>query len=110
MPTGTTTGLSSMRIGPILTTSGTTMVALLSVSRKFLHFSPVRFWAVSGEFSFVSFPFHPPSILPISLSGSDNAMYLLFSIDFVFHQIILSIFFVLGKSVVMGVVLLCVVF
>ena len=48
--------------------------------RNSLHFSPVL---RSGEFCFVSCPFHPPSIRPTSSSLSDKAMYFLLSSDFV---------------------------
>lgn len=43
--------------------------------RNFLHFSPVR----AGEFCFASWPYHPPSCLPTSSSGTDSATYFLFS-------------------------------
>ncbi len=47
-----------------------------------------------GEFCFVSCPFQPPSIFPISSSGSDSARYFLLSIDFVSQTIIKRIFIV----------------
>ncbi len=66
--------------------------------RKSLHFS---LNLVFGEFclsvgalaktDFTSCPFQPPSILPISSSGADSAMYFLLSKDFVSHKIISSI-------------------
>lgn len=40
-----------------------------------------------GEFCFVSWPFQPPSIRPISLSFSDKARYFLSSSDLVSHKI-----------------------
>ena len=46
-----------------------------------LLFSPIQ-----GEFCFVSCPFQPPSIFPISSKGPERAMYFLSSIDFVSHN------------------------
>ena len=57
------------------------------VARNFLHFSP----AFAGEFCFASCPFQPPSILPISSTFTDKAIYFLLSRDFVSHRTISSI-------------------
>ena len=51
--------------------------------RNSLHFSP-RF---GGAEFFVSWPFHPPSILPTSSVASEIAIYFLASSDFVSHRI-----------------------
>lgn len=53
--------------------------------RNSLHFSP-NF--VLGEFCFNICPLQPPSILPISSSGKDRAIYFLLSKDLVSHKII----------------------
>lgn len=52
-------------------------------SRNSLHFSPA---VVVGEFCFTSWPFHPPSIFPISSMWTDRAIYFLLSIDFDSHK------------------------
>lgn len=62
----------------------------LFVSRNLLHFSPSRddflvAW-FAGEFCFVSWPFQPPSILPISFKGTDRTTYFLLSRDLVSHK------------------------
>lgn len=57
--------------------------------RNSLHFSLAY---LVGEFCFVSCPFHPPSILPISANFSDKAIYFLVSSDLVSQRIISSIF------------------
>lgn len=44
-----------------------------------------------GEFCFVSWPFHPPSILPMSSSDADNALYFLLSSVLVSQSTIKSI-------------------
>lgn len=49
---------------------------------------------ISGEFCFVSCPFHPPSILPTSSSFSERCIYFLSSKDFVSHKIIRRTFMV----------------
>ena len=54
--------------------------------RNSLHFSPYFL----GEFCFVSWPFHPPSILPISSSITDRVIYFLSSKDFVSQRIMRS--------------------
>jgi len=59
------------------------------LARNSLHFS---LYILSGEFCFVSCPFHPPSIFPISLTFSERAMYFLLSKDLVSHNIIRNIF------------------
>ena len=59
-----------------------------SPCRNSLHFSP----AFAGEFCFASWPFQPPSILPVSSSFTDRAIYFLLSRDFVSQIIIKSIF------------------
>lgn len=46
---------------------------------------------LSGEFCFVSCPFHPPSIFPISSIFTEMAIYFLLSNDFVSQRIIKSI-------------------
>jgi len=56
--------------------------------RNSLHFSP----AFAGEFCFTSWPFQPPSMRPISSSGSESAAYFLLSKDFVSQRIIKNIF------------------
>lgn len=56
-------------------------------SRNSLYFSP----AFAGEFCFVSWPFQPPSILPVSSVRSEIAIYFLSSMDFVSHSTIKSI-------------------
>ena len=48
--------------------------------RNSLHFSPR---SCGAEFCLVSCPFHPPSILPTSSSGSESAAYFFVSSDFV---------------------------
>ena len=50
-------------------------------SRNSLHFTPAPHGA--GVFCFVSCPFHPPSILPTSSSGSESAAYFFVSSDLV---------------------------
>lgn len=55
--------------------------------RNLLHFS-----LLSGEFCFCNWPFHPPSILPISFIFIETAMYFLSSTDFVSQRTIKSIF------------------
>jgi hypothetical protein len=45
-----------------------------------------------GEFCFVSCPFHPPSIFPISSKGAESAIYFALSNDFASQRIINSIF------------------
>lgn len=60
------------------------------LSRKLFHFSLNKF----GEFCFISCPFQPPSILPISSNGLDKCIYFLSSSDFVSQSIIKSIFIV----------------
>ena len=52
--------------------------------RNLLHFSPI----LLGEFCFCSWPFQPPSILPISSIFTDRAMYFLLSNDLVSQSII----------------------
>lgn len=63
------------------------------VAGKSFHFSP---FFLSGEFSFescfTSWPFHPPSIFPISSIFNDRAMYFLLSSDFVSQRIMRSTF------------------
>ena len=54
-------------------------------SRNSHHFSPD---ILLGEFCFVSCPFQPPSIFPISSKWTDRAIYLLSSRDFVSHKTI----------------------
>ncbi len=49
-----------------------------------LHFSPV----FAGEFCFPSWPFQPPSILPISSIFIEKEIYFLLSSDFVSQSII----------------------
>lgn len=56
--------------------------------RNSLHFSPIPL----GEFCFSNWPFHPPSILPISSIFTERVMYFLSSIDFVSQRTIRSIF------------------
>lgn len=56
--------------------------------RNSFHFSLVN----AGEFCFVSCPFQPPNILPISSIFSDNTIYFLSSIDLVSHKTIKSTF------------------
>ncbi|TSC55624.1 MAG: hypothetical protein Greene071421_549 [Parcubacteria group bacterium Greene0714_21] len=51
-----------------------------------LHFSPL--W---GEFCFCSWPFHPPSILPISSILREMAIYFLLSSDLASQSIIKNI-------------------
>lgn len=72
----TTMAGGSTRIGLTLTTTGATMVRLLGPSRNFFHFSPDF---LSGEFCFMICPCQPPSCLPATASGSDNAVYFLVS-------------------------------
>ena len=60
----------------------------VSVPRKSLHFS----LPAGGEFCLISWPFQPPSILPISSRGKDRAMYFLLSSDLVSQVIKSSIF------------------
>jgi len=69
--------------------------------RKSLHFSPNYL----GEFCFVSCPFHPPSIFPISSIFSERKAYFLVSNDFVSHKIIrniLSVSFFLIANLTQG--------
>lgn len=47
----------------------------------------ISFLSYLGEFCFVSCPFHPPSILPISSIFSPRWIYFLLSSDFVSHSI-----------------------
>ena len=70
--TGTTTGS---------TTTGIVRIRLLP-SQIFLFLSHNY---LLGEFYFVSWPFHPPSILPISFKGKDRAVYFLLSKLLVSH-------------------------
>lgn len=56
--------------------------------RNSFHFSPIKM----GEFCFVSWPFHPPSIFPISSTGKDRAIYFLLSSDLVSQRTISNIF------------------
>src|SRR3989344_3026475 len=55
--------------------------------RNSLHFSSVRL-CDSGEFCFCSCPAQPPSILPMSSSWIERAIYFLSRNDFVSHKII----------------------
>jgi len=74
------TVVGSMRTTTILTTVGIVRTGSRSSPRKSLHFSPT---ILLGEFCFASCPFQPPSILPTSASGSESAMYLFCSSEFV---------------------------
>jgi len=56
--------------------------------RNLFHFSPY----LLGEFCFCSWPYQPPSILPISSIFTDRAIYLLSSRDFVSQSIIKNTF------------------
>lgn len=58
-----------------------------SPPRNSLHFSP----AFVGEFCFISCPFHPPRLRPISSSFIDSAIYFLLSNDFDSQRIISNI-------------------
>lgn len=60
--------------------------------RNSLYFSPNNYCL--GEFCFVSCPFQPPSILPITFIFSDSEIYFLLSSDFVSQSTIKSIFIV----------------
>ena len=86
-PTGTMMVVGSTPTMTDLTTTGTTMVVSRSLSRNSLHFSPY----LLGEFCFVSWPFHPPSIFPTSSSITERVIYFLSSKDFVSQRIIKSI-------------------
>lgn len=66
------TVVGSTRTTTIPTTSGIVRTASPSSSRNSLHFSPAF---LLGEFCFASCPCHPPSIFPISESGSERAIY-----------------------------------
>ena len=58
--------------------------------RNSLHFSPRS----GGVEFFVSWPFQPPSIFPISSTTSESAIYFLVSSDFASHKIMSSILIV----------------
>lgn len=93
--TGTTTRVSGTGTTTDLTTTSTPTTRLRCLRNSF-HFSS----ALAGEFclfrvcstDFVSWPFQPPSILPISSIGPESAMYFLLSRDFVSQSIINIIF------------------
>ncbi|GEM_PF-2984253 len=86
--TATTMVGGSTRTMTSLTTGGIVIVGSRSPWHHSLHFSP----ALAGEFCFVSWPYQPPSILPISSTLTDKAIYLLLSRDLVSQSIIKNIF------------------
>jgi len=72
------------------TTIGSTTSLMLTTRLWFWqlsHFSPFE-----GEFSFLSCPYQPPSILPISFVCSESIIYFLVSSDFVSNKMRISTF------------------
>lgn len=63
--------------------------------RNSLRFSPASVYFLkteAGEFCFLSWPYHPPSILPISRRGVEIATYLFLSKASISHAICRKIF------------------
>ncbi len=83
--TATAMADGSMLTMIILSIGGITTMGSRSSPRNSLHFSP---YLCGGEFCFISCPSQPPSIRPISSSGSERAIYFLLSSDFVSQRII----------------------
>jgi len=81
--TRTTARLSSTGTGSTTTGTATTRVSATQIA----HFSPV----FMGEFCFISCPFHPPRLRPISSSLTDSAIYFLSSNDFDSQRIMSNI-------------------
>lgn len=73
--TPTTAGLTT---SGMLTTASSSCLATLSFLSRYS----------AGEFCFVSCPFQPPSIFPISSNCRDRAIYFLLSIDLVSQRTI----------------------
>lgn len=91
--TATTMAVGSTPTMTGLTTSGTTMTASRSSSRRSLHFFS---GLATREVLFCCnclkiCPFQPPSILPISSKGKDSAAYFLLSSDLASHSTISKI-------------------
>lgn len=78
--------LTGMVISGIGTTTGLATTSTPATRLRWQLSSFLLYYLV-GEFCFVSWPFQPPSIRPISLSLSDKAKYFLLSSDLVSHGI-----------------------
>ena len=74
----TSTGTMASGTG---TSTGSTMTGMRTTFLPFSQISHFSSAFMAGEFCFVSWPFHPPSILPISSSGVDRIIYFLSSME-----------------------------